>query len=172
MLVESEYRLGLKLPLCPAASQNSTECCWAIANGLVFKSVLICNTTDSLNSRTAHFVKLYSGFVISFFSFKDCDWDIELIFAFYSAQESMSPEQNSFYICSLHDEMIGKQSKKIHEDQEKVLIFYVQNTNCSMSQIISSFTDQFFTPLETGNDPYTKESNAIVVVFAFTKVFI
>lgn len=45
----------------------------------------------------------------------------------------MSPEQNSFYICLLHDEKIGKQLKKICEDEEKVLISSVKNTNCSIT---------------------------------------
>lgn len=40
------------------------------------------------------------------------------IFVVYSGLGFVSPKLNSFYICLLCDEIVGKQPKKIGEDQE------------------------------------------------------
>lgn len=68
------------------------------------------------------------------------------IFADYSVLGSVSPKLNSFHICLLHEETVGKQPKKIEEDQENELISFVKNTYCSMSWT-GSFMARPFTPL-------------------------
>lgn len=69
------------------------------------------------------------------------------IFVVYSGLGFVSPKLNSFYICLLHDEIVGKQPKKIGEDQEKKLISFVKNTYCGISWIGSSFMAHPLTPL-------------------------
>lgn len=69
------------------------------------------------------------------------------IFVVYSGLGFVSPKLNSFYICLLCDEIVGKQPKKIGEDQENELISFVKNTYCSMSWAGSSFIAHPFTPV-------------------------
>lgn len=69
------------------------------------------------------------------------------IFADYSVLGSMSLKLNSFHICLLHEETVGKQPKKIDEDQENELISFIKNTYCSISWTGSSFMAHPFTPL-------------------------